>query len=103
MQRAWLPALAIAAVGGLLVVPPTYAFLRAYDVLFKQEAEPASDMWSLHVAMFWRLAVSSYLAVLVASLLYLAASRDLPLTTKALGRCVFIAAATIGAQAILWP
>jgi hypothetical protein len=90
-------------VGALLSVPATYALLRSYDVLFRREPNPATIVWSPHIAMFWRLAVAGYVAGMVAPLVNMAADRDLPRTTRALCVSVFVVGAMIGIQGLLMP
>jgi hypothetical protein len=84
-------------------MPATYALLRAYEVLFKSEPNPATIVWSPHIAMFWRLAVGAYVAGMVATLSYVSARRDLVRTTRVLCASVFVVGAMIGIQGLLMP
>jgi hypothetical protein len=98
-----LPVLIASVAAALLSVPATYAVLRAYDVLFRSEPNPATIVWSAHIAMFWRLGVGGYVAGMVGSLAWLAASHDLARTTRALTVVVFVVGAMIGIQGLLMP
>jgi hypothetical protein len=91
------------AVTAVLSVPATYAVLRAYEVLFKSEPNPATIVWSPHIAMFWRLTAAVYVAGMVAPLAYIAARRDLARTTRALEVSVFVVGAMIGVQGLFMP
>ena len=102
-MRKQLPFLAAAAIADLLTIPATYAVLRAYDVLFKNEPNPATIVWSAHLAMFWRLGIGAYVAGMVTPLAYLAAREDLARTMRVLSGCVLATAAMIGVQGLLMP
>jgi hypothetical protein len=101
--RKQLPVWIATVVAALLSVPATYAVLRAYEVLFRKEPNPATIVWSPHIAMFWRLAVAGYVAGMVGSLAFMAARRDLARTTHVLCRSVFVVGAMIGIQGLLMP
>jgi hypothetical protein len=90
-------------VATLLSMPATYALLRAYDVLFRSEPNPAKIVWTPHIAMFWRLGVGVYVAGMVAPLVYMAARRDLTRTTQLLSVSVLVVGAMIGLQGLLMP
>ncbi|MGO8993042.1 MAG: hypothetical protein ACLQVI_06925 [Polyangiaceae bacterium] len=90
-------------VSALLSVPATYAALRAYEVVFKREPNPANIVWTPHIAMFWRLTAAGYVAGMVATLAYVAARRDLARTTRVLCASVFVVGAMIGIQGLLMP
>ena len=102
-MRARLPYLAAALIAAALVVPASYAALRAYDVLRGVEPNPAAVGASLHVAMFWRLAIGGYLAGMAAPLAYLAARRDLARTMRALHVLVLVAGAMLVVQGLALP
>ncbi len=91
------------AVAALLSVPATYSLLRAYDVLFRREANPAKVVWSPHIAMFWRVDIGLYVAGMVAILAYAAARRDLPRTTRVLSVSVLVVGAMAAVQGLLMP
>jgi hypothetical protein len=98
------PAVWIASVvAALLSMPATYAVLRAHDVVWNREANPAKVVWSPHIAMFWRLGVGVYVAGMVATLAYAAARRDLARTTRVLCASVFVVGAMIGLQGLFMP
>ncbi len=102
-MRKRLPGLIVTLVAALLSIPATYAVLRAYDVLFRTEPNPATIVWSAHIAMFWRLGVGVYVAGMVSVLAYMAASRDLVRTIRVLYVGVFVVGAMIGVQGLLMP
>jgi hypothetical protein len=101
--RTHLPVWIATVVAALLSVPATYAILRSYDVLFRQEPNPAKIVWSAHIAMFWRLAACGYVAGMVAMLAYMAASQDLGRVVRVLYVSVFVVGAMIGIQGLLMP
>jgi hypothetical protein len=101
--RALLPVWIVTVVAALLSVPATYALLRAYEVAFKTEPNPATIVWSPHIAMFWRLAVGGYVAGMVGALAYLAARSDLAKTTRVLSASVVVVGLMIGLQGLLMP
>jgi hypothetical protein len=102
MRRQLAPLLA-ALVGAVLVVPTAYAALRGYDALFTAEANPATVVTSLRIAMYWRIAVGAYLGGMAAPLVHLAARRDLLRTLRALQVAVLVAGALLFAQGTLLP
>jgi hypothetical protein len=106
-MRKQLPLLIATAIGVALVIPATYAVLRAYDVLVgppePNPATPNPAVWSAHIAMFWRLWIGVYVAGMVAPLVYLAAKSDLPRTMRVLGTCVIVVAVMVGVQGLLMP
>ena len=55
-MRKHLPVVLVVGVNSVLAVIVTYAVLRAYDVFFKEDPNPAMVAWSSHIAMFWRVA-----------------------------------------------
>lgn len=101
--RKHLPVVVATALAAILSMPATYAVLRAYDVLFKNEPNPATIVWSAHIAMFWRLAVGVYVAGMVVPVALMAARADLARTMRVLRTCVFVVAAMIGFQGLLMP
>ncbi len=103
LVRKQLPVWTATIVAAVLSVPATYAALRAYDVLRRSEPNPATIVWTPHIAMFWRLAIAGYVAGMVASLVYMAARRDLARTARVLCASVFVVGAMIGVQGLLMP
>ena len=93
----------VAALAGLLAIPATYAVLRAYDVMFRTEANPATVIFSAKIAMFWRLGIGSYVAGMVAFAVFFLARRDLDKTIRGLSLAVTVVAAMIGIQGLLLP
>jgi hypothetical protein len=53
--------------------------------------------------MFWRLGVGVYVAGMIAVPVYMAASRDLARTARAVCASVFVIGAMIGVQGLLMP
>jgi hypothetical protein len=102
-MRRTLPAVVVTAIAVLLAIPATYATLRACDVLFRSEPDPATVAWSPHIAMFWRLAVGGYMAAMLAPVAYVAACRDLARTVEVLGALSIVVAAMIGVQGLALP
>jgi hypothetical protein len=98
-----LPIAAAALISAVLAVPTTYALLRTYDVLFLSEPDPATVVWSAHIAMFWRLAVSLYVAGMTLPLAILAARADLARTFRFLATAVVAVALLIGLQGAFLP
>jgi hypothetical protein len=102
--RARLPLLVVTLVAALLVVPATYSFLRAYDVLVRPpEPNPATIVWSAHIAMFWRLWIGAYMAGMVTPLAYVAARKNLGATVRVLSVAVVVIAGASLAQGLLMP
>jgi hypothetical protein len=102
-MRKELPRLVAALLGALLVVPVAYALQRGYDALFTSEANPATIVTSVRIAMFWRLAVGVYTGGMVAPLVYLAARRDLVRTLRMLHVAVLVAGVLLLVQGLALP
>jgi hypothetical protein len=90
-------------VASVLSMPATYAILRAYEALLKDEPNPALVVWSPHVAVFWRLAIAGYVAGMVAPFAYVAASRDPRRLSRVLCTGVVVVGAMIGVQGLFLP
>jgi hypothetical protein len=103
LVRTQLPVWIATVVAALLSVSATYAVLRTYEVSFYSEPNPATIVWSPHVAIFWRLTVAGYVAGMVAPLAYLAARGDVVRMMHVLSVSVFIVGAMIGIQGLLMP
>ena len=97
------PLLAVVAIDALLSIVATYAFLRSYDVLFKSEPNPATIVWSAHIAMFWRLWIGAYMAGMVTPLAYVAARKNLGATVRVLSVAVVVIAGASLVQGLLMP
>jgi hypothetical protein len=102
MSARWLQRIVPASIAALLTVVATYAVLRAYDVFFKSEPNPAPVI-SARIAMFWRLAIGSYLASLVAIGVFVLSGSRLATTTRIVALAVPIVAAVIAAQGLFLP
>ncbi len=94
---------AVAALATVLSVPATYALLRARDVAFGHEPNPALVVWSAKIAMFWRLGISIYVGGMVGVLAFFAAGRNLGRTVRALRALSIGAAVLITIQGLLLP
>jgi hypothetical protein len=97
------PIVAVVAIDALLSVVATYAILRAYSVFFTREPNPATIVWSAHIAMFWRLGVGVYVAGMVAVMALLLARRNLALAVRVTAVLVPIVGAMIAVQGALLP
>src|SRR5271154_7131820 len=103
-MRKQLPYVVATVIACVLAVPATYATLRGYEVLFKPpEANPATIVWSAHIAMFWRLWIGVYVAGMLAPLAYAAARKDLGRTMRVLGASVVVVSAMMFVQGIWMP
>ena len=102
-MRKHLPTAFVVIVSAVLAVIVTYAGLRAYDVAFKDEPDPATVVPSAHVAMFWRLGVGVYVAGIVATLVFLLARGNLAATTRVTVALVPIVGAMIAIQGLFLP
>lgn len=87
----------------LISVPATYALLRAYEVLFRREPNPATVVWTPHIAVFWRVTIALYVAGMVLPMAYLAARRDVAKVLRALLPSLLVAGALIAIQGVLMP
>ncbi len=94
---------ALAGIAVLLMIPAVYAVLRGWDAMAGPEVNPATAPVSIHIAMFWRLAVAAYAAGMVAPLAYLAACRALRPTLEVLSALTLVVAALAVVQGTLLP
>jgi hypothetical protein len=97
------PIVAVVAVDAILAVVATYAALRAFDVCFRSEPNPATVVWSAHIAMFWRLGVGLYVAGPAALIAFGAARRNLRAVVRATAILVPVVGAAIAIQGALLP
>lgn len=98
------PALvAITGINALLVVIATYAVLRVYDVLFNNEPNPATVMWSARIAMFWRLGIGAYAALLAAPMIWMVGRVHFDRTVAFTLRFFSIVVVAIAIQGIFFP
>ena len=102
-MRPHLPAWIAAVVAAFSSLPATYALLRAYDVVLHSEPNPATIVWSPHIAMFWRLLVAVYVAGMLGPLVFMAARRDLGRTARVLSASVLVVGAIAGLQGLFMP
>lgn len=96
---------ALGAFAFFLALIATYAGLRAYDVLFGSEANPATVMYVYggHIAMYWRATVGAYVGGAVALLVVWLARKQEERVTRVLVRAIPFVVAFAGAQAVLLP
>lgn len=103
MQAVNRPALGVALAAAVVTIPAVYAVLRAYDVLFVAEPNPAIVSASVKIAMFWRVWIAAYVAPVVAIAVHQIARRDLARGARILHVSVLVVAAMIGVQGIFLP
>lgn len=92
-----------AAMAAILSVIATYAILRAHDVLFTADLNPALVLWSEKIAMFWRLSGGSYVGGMVAIIVFFMTARNFHATLKAVAWAVPITAVMITIQGLFLP
>jgi hypothetical protein len=102
-------AIATVAMVVLLITDGAYAFMRAYaaiDLPSTPLVDPSAagaGAWSIHIALFWRIAVGGYAAGMVAPLAYLAAIRDPARTVEALDTLALVVAVVAVVQGLALP
>ena len=101
--RKHLPLAAIVALNAILSVVATYALLRTYDVFFNREPNPATVIWSAHIAMFWRLGIGTYVGGMAAVMVYLLARPNLATAVRVTAVLVPIVGGMIALQGALLP
>jgi hypothetical protein len=94
---------ALAIVNALLTVIAIYAGLRTHEALFRVEPNPATVIWSAHVAVYWRIAIGAYVAVPVALFAAFCARRDRARVARVTSALVPIVASAIALQAAIFP
>jgi len=92
-----------AAMAALLSLVATYAVLRAYDVLFKQEPNPATTVASMHIAMFWRVGVGAYVGGAVGMLVWFGTAKGGRRASRLVVLAIPIVAAMIAFQGLFLP
>jgi len=98
-QAVWI----VTVIASLVSFPATYALLRAREVLFGSEPNPARIVWMPHIAVFWRIGIAAYVAGMVAPLVYLAARRDLARLSRLLCPSLLVAGAMLAVQGLFVP
>ncbi|MEO6572594.1 MAG: hypothetical protein ABIP89_02055 [Polyangiaceae bacterium] len=101
--RNHLPLVALTAMNALLAIVATYALLRGYDVCFKSEPNPATIVWSAHIAMFWRLGIGLYVGGFAAMVVVLLGRRNFPRTVQVTAALVPAIGALIAIQGAFLP
>lgn len=94
---------AVALASAIVVIPAVYAGLRAYDVLFVPQPNPALVSSGVKIAMFWRLWIGVYLAPLVAIGVHQIAQRNLARAVRLLHVATITSAAMIALQGLFLP
>jgi len=97
------PLLALTLMNALLVVISTYAILRMFDVLFKNEPNPATVMWSARIAMFWRVGIGTYAALLAAPMVWIFARGRFERSVTLTVRFLWFTIVLLALQAVLFP
>jgi len=80
-----------------------YAALRAAQVAFTREANPATIVWTAHSGYVWRALIAGYAGGMAAIVAYVVARRDAERAARALPPVIVAAAGAIAAQAWLAP
>ncbi len=94
---------AVAAVLGLSLLVFLYAAVRAVQAVLFPEPNPALVVWSTRIALFWRVGLVTYGALVVSPLLLRWARRDLAGASRAAAWAVPVAGVAIGLQALVFP
>jgi hypothetical protein len=94
-----LVALVTACVTAVLV----YAALRAGQVLFSREPNPATVIWSAHAGYYWRALTAAYAGGAAGIAAFLGVRRATDRVVALLARVVVVAACAITLQAVLAP
>lgn len=102
-MRKHFPLAAVTAVNALLAVVATYALLRGYDVCFKAEPNPATIVWSAHIAMFWRLGIGLYIGGFAAMTAVVFGRRNFAATLRVTAALVPAIGALIALQGAFLP
>ena len=88
---------------GLLIAAAFYAVMRAVQVGFVAEPDPATVMWSAHSGFFWRALIAGYAGGMAAFVIFVAIRGCETAAARALVAAVPIAAALLGLQGLLLP
>ena len=99
----YLPVATLVLIDALLIVIATYAALRGYDVMFRNEPSPATIIWSAKIAMLWRLGVGLYVAAMLSVPLTILVARDLAKAVRATAFAVPLVGAMIALQGAFFP
>jgi len=89
----------VACGAGFLSAAVVYSILRAVAAV-GHEPNPATLLYSVHLAYFWRAATSMYAGAMIGVLAWLGEKESI---LKMLEKCLFPAAAVIVGQAIFLP
>lgn len=97
--------LALSASVFFLVLAATYALLRARDVVFGTEPNPATVMYmySAHIALFWRAAIGAFVGGFAGLLTAWLAPPRLETTTRLVVGAIPVVAVLVALQAVLLP
>lgn len=95
--------LGLATIAALLATVALYAVLRAVAVVFGNEPDPALVAWSMHTAMYWRLAAAAYSGGAAGFAVYLVSGAHPHATTRWMFRAVPLVALVLAVQGLLLP
>ena len=98
-----LPVAAVVAVDAVLAAVATYAVLRTNDALFNREPNPATVIWTAHIAVFWRLGIGLYVGGMAAIVACILVPRNLALSVRVTAAMVPVVGAMIALQGALFP
>ena len=94
---------ALAAMAGCVSAVALYAILRALQLVFFSEPNPATVIWSAHAGYFWRVLIVSYAGGMAAMMAWNAAESAPARVARFLASAVVVAAALILLQGVLLP
>ncbi len=97
------PLFALTLVNAVLVIVASYALLRLFDVCFKHEPNPATVIWSAHIAMFWRIGIGTYAAAIASPMIWLFARRDIDRALNVTLHATMFVAVLLGVQGLAFP
>ncbi len=96
-------ALVVALASAFVCVPAVYAVLRACDVIFLAQVNPAVVSSGTKIAMFWRLWIGVYLAPVFAAVVYEITRRDPARGARVLRIATIASASLIAFQGFFLP
>ncbi len=99
------PRASLSALAFLSTTALVYAGLRAYDVVFGREANPATVLYVYdeHIALFWRLAIAAFAGGAVALLCAALSARHPARVARAVTGALPVIALIVAVQALVLP
>lgn len=91
------------SIAAILAIVTTYAVLRGYEVLFKAEPNPATEIYAPRIPMFWRLLIGAYVGAMVSVGVFAASSKHFDRTMEILEKAAPFVAGLIALQGLLLP